>query len=104
MKELNNENTEPEYTGETCELCGARTVFRTGRFGRFIGCEKYPDCNFVKNITLGIPCPKCETGEVTEKISKKRKAFYGCTRYPDCDFVSWQRPNMTPCPRKKVNS
>jgi DNA topoisomerase-1 len=98
MKELNNENTEPEYTGETCEVCGSRTVFRRGRFGKFIGCEKYPDCTYVKNITLGIPCPKCEKGEVTEKISKKRKAFFGCTNYPDCDFVSWQRPNMTACP------
>jgi DNA topoisomerase-1 len=98
MKELNQENNEPEYTGETCEKCGGRTVIRMGKFGRFIGCEKYPDCDFVKNLTLGIPCPKCQTGEVVERLTKKRKPFYGCSKYPGCDFVSWQKPVMTECP------
>ncbi len=103
LKELNQENTEPEYTGETCEKCGGRTVIRMGKFGRFIGCEKYPDCDFVKNLTLGIPCPKCETGEVVERLTKKRKPFYGCSKYPSCDFVSWQKPVMTPCPNHDSN-
>ena len=98
LKELNQENTEPEYTGDTCEKCGGRTVIRQGRFGKFIGCEKYPDCDFIKSITLGIACPKCQTGEVVERLTKKRKTFYGCSRYPDCDFISWQRPVLTPCP------
>ncbi len=103
LKELNNESTEPEYTGDTCELCGARTVYRQGKFGKFIGCEKYPDCTFIKSITLGIACPKCATGEVSERVSKKRRTFFGCTKYPDCDFVSWTRPNLTPCPNGDSN-
>jgi len=100
LKGMDQENNEPEYTGEICEKCGGRTIVRQGRFGKFIGCEKYPDCDFVKNITLGIPCPKCQTGEVVERLTKKRKSFYGCSRYPGCDFISWQKPVMTECPNK----
>jgi DNA topoisomerase-1 len=73
-------------------------VYRDGKFGRFIGCEKYPDCDYIKNITLGITCPKCNQGEVVERKTKKRKSFYGCSRYPDCDFISWYKPVNQVCP------
>jgi DNA topoisomerase-1 len=91
-------NQEPEYTGEICEKCGNRTVFREGKFGRFIGCEKYPECDFVKNISMGLNCPKCGEGAVIERKSKRGKLFYGCSRYPECDFVSWYKPVPEVCP------
>jgi DNA topoisomerase I len=94
------QNQEPEYTGEICEKCGSRTVFREGKFGRFIGCEKYPVCDFVKNISLGLNCPKCKEGTVVERKTKRNKLFYGCSRYPDCDFISWYKPVPEPCPNK----
>lgn len=99
LKEYQQEQKEPEYTGETCEKCGARTVYRYGKFGKFIGCEKYPECDYIKNVTTGIKCPKCKDGEIAERKSKRGKVFFGCTKYPDCDFVAWYRPVETPCPK-----
>ena len=65
---------------------------------RFIGCEKFPECDFIKNITLGIYCPKCKEGEVVERKSRRNRVFYGCSRFPDCDFVSWYKPVDQACP------
>ncbi|MCE1187739.1 MAG: type I DNA topoisomerase [Ignavibacteria bacterium] len=98
LKDFDQEQKIPDYTGDTCPKCGGKTVYRTGKFGRFIGCEKYPDCDYIQNITLGISCPKCKDGEVSERQTKTRKTFYGCTKYPSCDFISWQKPNLTACP------
>jgi DNA topoisomerase I len=99
LRELQNDKKEEiEYTGETCEKCGARTVYRVGKFGRFIGCERYPECDFIKPITLNVKCPKCKIGDITERQSKRRKAFYSCTRYPDCDFITWYKPVDKECP------
>jgi len=98
LKEVANENQEPEFTGETCPKCGSRLVFRTGKFGRFIGCEKYPECDYIQNITFGVPCPKCKSGDVVERKSKRGRLFYGCNRYPECDFVSWYKPVAQECP------
>jgi DNA topoisomerase-1 len=48
---------------------------------------------------LGIPCPKCKTGEIAVKKSKRGKAFYGCINYPKCDAVYCDKPVTTPCPQ-----
>ncbi|MDP4174729.1 MAG: type I DNA topoisomerase [Bacteroidota bacterium] len=101
LKDLQQDKPqEPEYTGDTCEKCGGRLVYRMGRFGKFIGCEKYPDCDYIKPITTGVKCPKCKTGDVIERQSRKGKTFFGCSRYPDCDFVAWYRPISMACPNK----
>ncbi|MGE5411986.1 MAG: DNA topoisomerase, partial [Clostridiales bacterium] len=101
LKDLQQDKPqEPEYTGDTCEKCGGRLVYRMGRFGKFIGCEKYPECDYIKPITTGVKCPKCKTGDVIERQSRKGKTFFGCSRYPDCDFVAWYRPISMPCPNK----
>jgi DNA topoisomerase I len=94
LKEFGPNGGEPELTGEKCPKCGSNTVFREGKFGRFIGCSRYPDCDFTKVETLGIKCPKCETGEVISRKTKRGKLFYGCNRYPDCDFASWTLPKV----------
>lgn len=92
LKEVAQEDNEPEYTGEECPKCGSKTVIRESKFGKFIGCEKYPDCDFTKDLTLGISCPKCKEGDIVIRRTKKARIFYGCSRYPDCDFASWKRP------------
>ena len=36
-------------TGETCPECGIGTlVGKNGRFGPFVGCDRYPDCGYIK--------------------------------------------------------
>ena len=88
-----------EESRGVCPKCGGNLVEKSGRFGRFIACSNYPDCKFTKPYTLGLHCPveNC-TGELVERISKKRKKFYGCSRYPDCDFITGLAPKEGPCP------
>ena len=84
--------------GLKCELCGGEMVVKAGRFGTFLGCSNYPTCKNTKPISTGIKCPKCKTGEILERKTKKgRRTFYGCTTYPECDFASWDRPIGQPC-------
>lgn len=94
IKEIKKEEKEPEFTGATCPKCGGKTIFRSGKFGKFIGCENYPNCDYTEQIKIGIKCPKCGTGEVIAKRTKRGKTFYGCNRYPDCDYASWQLPEI----------
>jgi DNA topoisomerase-1 len=55
-------------------------------------------CKYVKQKTIGVPCPNCSEGEIVERRSKRGKTFYGCNRYPDCDFVAWGKPLNEKCP------
>ena len=74
-----------------------------GRFGDFIGCQKYPKCKYTRPITLGIKCPKCNEGEFVRRGTAKGRGrgriFYGCSRYPDCDFTTPHEPIAEPCPK-----
>lgn len=88
-----------EETGEPCPTCGAteegRVVIRSGRFGKFKSCSRYPDCDYKENIVEkveGVVCPLCQQGEVIIKNSRWGKSFFGCSRYPDCDWANWKAP------------
>ncbi|WP_346200842.1 type I DNA topoisomerase [Caldifermentibacillus hisashii] len=90
-----------EYAGEDCEICGNPMVIKMGRFGKFMACSNFPDCRNTKPIIkeIGVPCPKCNKGQVIERKSKKNRIFYGCSRYPECDFLSWDKPVARACPK-----
>ncbi|MCA1622412.1 MAG: type I DNA topoisomerase [Acidobacteria bacterium] len=89
----------PVELDEICPVDGAKLVIRTGRFGEFTSCANYPKCKYIKRETLGIACPKCNTGEIAVKKSRRGKSFYGCTNYPKCDAVFWDKPINEPCPQ-----
>ena len=74
-------------------------VVKFGRYGKFIACSGYPECNTVQKIVndTGAKCPKCG-GKIIEKKSKRGRVFYGCDNYPKCDFVSWDAPSDKTCP------
>ena len=38
----------PKKTGEKCPECGHDLVERHGRYGKFIACENYPECKYIK--------------------------------------------------------
>ncbi len=86
-----------ESTNEVCDKCGKPMVIKTGRFGRFLACTGFPECKNTKSLAptgsndLG-PCPKCGTGRVIRRRTKRGRFFYGCNRYPECDFASWMKP------------
>ena len=82
-----------------CELCGADMVQRSGRYGSFFACSRFPACNFTKQKTrdIGVDCPKCGS-KIVMKNGKNRTVFYSCEKYPDCDFSSWDMPTNEKCP------
>lgn len=89
-----------EKTGETCPKCGSteggEIVIRTGRFGKFKSCSRFPACDFTENIVTkveGVMCPLCQEGEVIIKPTRYGRDFYSCTRYPTCNWASWTKPN-----------
>lgn len=89
---------ETEKTGNPCPKCGktekGEEVIRIGRFGKFISCSRFPDCDYTAKYVekIDMECPKCGEGEVIVKKTGKGRTFYGCSRYPDCDFASWKNP------------
>ena len=89
-------------TDQLCPTCGSAMVIRRGRFGEFQACSRYPECKTTSPLSLGVACPKPDCGGyLTEKRSKRGKAFFGCSNYSktQCDFVSWDRPLPQPCPK-----
>ncbi len=86
-------------TDMVCEKCGAPMVLRTGRYGSFYACSKYPTCKFTKPKTrdIGVACPKCQA-KLVMKNGRNKTVFYSCERYPACDFSSWDMPTVEKCP------
>ena len=105
-KPLTPKKTEPKkpaiVEGEQlkCDKCGADMVLRSGRFGSFFACSRYPECKNTKQIakSTGIKCPDCGS-DVVIKYGKSRKMFYSCEKYPECKFSAWDIPTEEKCPR-----
>ena len=92
-----------EYSDVKCDKCGSPMIVKRSKFGAFLGCSKYPDCKNIKPIvkSTGVPCPKCDQGEIVEKKSKKGRVFYACDKYPKCKYALWQKPTKETCPECK---
>jgi len=88
-----------EETDIVCEKCGRNMVIKRGKFGKFLACPGFPECNNTMPLkqTIDAKCPKCGK-DVVQRKSKKGRLFYGCSGYPDCDFVSWDKPTNEKCP------
>ncbi|MBI5740203.1 MAG: type I DNA topoisomerase [Nitrospirae bacterium] len=89
---------EIQETDEKCQKCGSPMVIRTGRYGKFISCSKYPECKTTKALSIGIQCPD-DGGDLVERRTKKGKLFYSCGNYPNCKFATWYKPVAKPCPK-----
>jgi DNA topoisomerase-1 len=79
-------------TGEACPKCGTgELVVREGRFGPFVGCSRYPECDYIKDkkqstaVPIGESCPRC--GKPLVKREGRRGPFVGCSGYPKCRFL-----------------
>ncbi|HEY9723813.1 MAG TPA: type I DNA topoisomerase [Oscillatoriaceae cyanobacterium] len=92
-------------SGQFCELCGSEYLIKSGRFGEFLACSKYPECKSTKPLIkrIGMKCPTCKEGDVIEKKTRMGKTFYGCDRWSKddtgCSFTSWDQPTETKCPK-----
>jgi DNA topoisomerase-1 len=81
-----------EQTDEQCPECKqANLVVRTGRFGKFLSCARFPDCKFTKPLVeeTDVLCPK-DGGKVIIKKTRKGRKFFGCANYPHCEFAAWK--------------
>jgi DNA topoisomerase-1 len=85
-------------TDEKCDKCGRPMVVKRGRFGRFLACSGYPECKNSKPMSIGVACPECKKGYLTQRRSKRGRIFFGCHRYPECKFAAWDRPLPEACP------
>lgn len=90
---------ESAQVGRNCPECGAPLIIRWGRYGKFIGCSRFPECRYTEpwREKVGVTCPQCG-GDLVEKRTRKGRTGYGCINYPTCNFWVWQRPVPTPCP------
>jgi DNA topoisomerase-1 len=86
-------------TNRACPTCGAPMVLRTGRYGQFLACSRYPDCKTTLPVgATGIRCPVCNTGEIVQRKSKKGRIFYSCTT-KGCSLLTWDKPTGALCPK-----
>jgi DNA topoisomerase-1 len=97
-KPIKRDKVPDRPTDEICEQCGSPMVIKTGRYGEFLACTTYPKCKHTRPVPLGVKCPKCTKGDLTERRTRRGRSFFGCTRYPECDFSTWYRPVPDTCP------
>lgn len=100
-----------EKLGKKCPKCvkeglpasrRGELVIRIGRFGKFVSCSRFPDCDYTEKYIekIGMECPDCKKGDVIIKQTRKGRKFYGCSRFPDCKWASWRNPKIE---KKKQN-
>lgn len=88
-----------EESDVVCDKCGRKMVYKLGKFGKFLACPGYPECQNTMTIKVGtgVKCPKCD-GELLVKKSRKGKTYYACENLPKCDFMAWDEPQKETCP------
>ena len=89
----------PKKTGEKCPECGHDLVERHGRYGKFIACENYPECKYIKKEKIepeftGENCPKCGSPMVF-KTGRYGK-FEACSNYPQCKYIKNSKKKAEP--------
>ena len=93
-KELEHVKLEYEVSDVPCEKCGRMMVIKYGRYGKFLACPGYPECQNAKPliVTIDEPCPKCG-GKIQIRKTKKNRNYYICENNPkSCDYISWNKP------------
>ena len=82
-------------TGKKCEKCGQGELLeRISRHGFFYGCSRYPDCDFIQDLSPELGGEEVESENTVEycencgrEMTIKRGRFgpfLACTGYPDC--------------------
>jgi DNA topoisomerase I len=79
-------------TGKKCEKCGqGQLLERISRHGFFLGCSRYPDCDFIQDMAPELNDDAESKTEYCENCGKEMLlkrgrfgAFLACSGYPDC--------------------
>ena len=96
----------------SCEKCGQPMTMMMGRFGRFLACSGYPECQNTRNMRDNAERPADEpTDEICEKCERpmviktgRYGRFLACTGYNAEDNPCDNRRNIVtksdvPCPK-----
>ena len=99
-----------EVSEEICPQCGRNLVVKSGRFGRFLSCPGWPECDFAMPLVVEMPgkCPRCG-GRLMKRTGKSKKngkqyTYYCCEHLTSrdesrrCDFMTWDVPVKDSCP------
>jgi len=119
--EFKIEDYDPHFNwDQPCPNCESRMILRHGRFGPFLGCSRYPECNGIVNVPKkgeqsyqpgdmpNCPAIGCD-GRIKARKSRFGKTFFSCSNYPDCDVIGnaleelpskYQHHNKTPYVKK----
>jgi len=103
----------PELSDVMCNVCGRPMVIKKSRFGPFLGCSGYPECQNTRRIgrdgkpvplpqPTGVSCPKCNEGELLGRRGKFGRPFFGCSRYPKCDYLTNSLDELAPVTASSV--
>ena len=101
-----------EESDVVCEKCGAKMVYKEGRYGRFLACPNYPTCRNTKALNkdgsvateteeapvlAGFKCELCGSDMLIRK--GRYGEFYACSAYPTCKFTKQKIIDIgVPCP------
>jgi DNA topoisomerase-1 len=107
-----------------CPKCKAGVLVpRQSKFGFFLGCSKFPTCDYNQKITVdvhykvdengnlkpqeqakqelvGRDCPDCGQPLVYRVSKKRRSKFIGCSAFPKCKHIE-NIPKETQEPTKE---
>ena len=99
-----------EVSEELCPQCGRNLVIKSGRFGRFLACPGWPECDFTMPLVVEMPgkCPLCG-GRLFKRTGKSKKSgkqytYYCCEHATGkdekrtCDFMTFDVPVKDDCP------
>lgn len=77
-----------------CPTCGGPMIIKLGKSGKFLSCEKFPDCTGARMMNgdpiegpkeTGELCPD-DGGKLIERTGRFGK-FIACANYPKCKFI-----------------
>ncbi len=76
---------------QACDKCGKPMVIKAGKFGLFLACSGYPDCENTRELETPEPGAEGEIEENCENCGKPMAVkrgrfgqFLACTGYPEC--------------------
>ena len=74
-----------------CDKCGKPMVIKAGKFGLFLACSGYPECENTRELETPEPGAEGELEETCENCGKPMAVkrgrfgqFLACTGYPEC--------------------
>jgi DNA topoisomerase-1 len=106
-QEIDRADVTSEPIGETCPKCGkGKLVKKLGRAGMFISCDRFPECDYSRDLDgeeraepeeTDEKCPECGAPMVVRR--SRFGPFLGCSRYPECKGKkSLDRSTGVTCP------